>query len=34
MVEIREKYYYEFKKFCKPQQVIKLYQTEAEIRKK
>lgn len=34
MVEIREKYYYEFKKVLQPQQVIKLYQTEAEIRKK
>lgn len=34
MVEIREKYYYEFKKVLQPQQIIKLYQTEAEIRKK
>lgn len=34
MVEIREKYYYEFKKVLRPQQIIKLYQTEAEIRKK
>lgn len=34
MLSIREKYYEEFKKVITPQQIIKLYQTEAEIRKK
>jgi hypothetical protein len=34
LVEIREKYYKEFKTVLKPQQIIKLYQTEAELRKK
>ena len=31
---IREKYYREFRKVLEPQQIIKLYQTEAELRKK
>lgn len=34
LVQIREKYYHEFRKVIAPQQVIKLYQTEAELRKK
>jgi hypothetical protein len=34
LIEIREKYYKEFRTVLSPQQVIKLYQTEAEIRKK
>jgi Spy/CpxP family protein refolding chaperone len=34
MLEIREKYYYKFKSVLTPQQIIKLYQTEAEIRRK
>ena len=34
MIEIREKYYKEFRTILTPQQVIKLYQTEAELRKK
>jgi hypothetical protein len=34
MIAIREKYYSEFKKVLTPQQIIKLYQTEAEIRRK
>lgn len=34
LVQIREKYYHEFKQVLAPQQIIKLYQTEAELRKK
>jgi hypothetical protein len=34
LVEIREKYYTEFRTALTPQQTIKLYQTEAELRKK
>lgn len=34
MISIREKYYKEFRKVISPQQIIKLYQTEAELRKK
>jgi hypothetical protein len=34
LVVIREKYYHEFRKVLQPQEIIKLYQTEAEIRKK
>ncbi|MFA5326759.1 MAG: hypothetical protein WC384_03110 [Prolixibacteraceae bacterium] len=34
LIDIREKYYREFRKVLSPQQIIKLYQTEAEIRKK
>jgi hypothetical protein len=34
LVQIREKYYHEFRKVIAPQQIIKLYQTEAELRKK
>lgn len=34
LIDIREKYYPEFRKVISPQQIIKLYQTEAEIRKK
>lgn len=34
LILIREKYYHEFRKVIEPQQIIKLYQTEAEIRKK
>ncbi len=34
LLEIREKYYYKFKSVLTPQQIIKLYQTEAEIRRK
>jgi len=34
LINIREKYYKEFKTVLKPQQIIKLYQTEAELRKK
>lgn len=32
MLEVREKYYKEFKTVLSPQQIIKLYQTEAELR--
>ncbi len=32
MLEVREKYYKEFKSVLSPQQIIKLYQTEAELR--
>ena len=32
MLEVREKYYKEFKSVLTPQQIIKLYQTEAELR--
>ena len=34
IIEIREKYYKEFRTVLSPQQIILLYQTEAEIRKK
>lgn len=34
LIHIREKYYREFKTVITPQQIIKLYQTEAELRKK
>lgn len=34
LVSIREKYYHEFRQVLAPQQIIKLYQTEAELRKK
>jgi hypothetical protein len=34
LVNIREKYYMEFRTVISPQQIIKLYQTEAELRKK
>ena len=34
MVDLREKYYTRFKTVLSPQQIIKLYQTEAAIRRK
>jgi len=34
LIFIREKYYKEFRTVLTPQQIIKLYQTEAELRKK
>jgi len=34
LISIREKYYKEFKTILTPQQIIILYQTEAELRKK
>lgn len=34
LISIREKYYKEFRTILTPQQIIKLYQTEAEVRKK
>jgi hypothetical protein len=34
LIEIREKYYKEFRTVLSPQQIIRLYQTEAEMRKK
>jgi hypothetical protein len=34
LIFIREKYYKEFRTVIAPQQIIKLYQTEAELRKK
>lgn len=34
LISIREKYYKEFRTILTPQQIIKLYQTEAELRKK
>lgn len=34
LISIREKYYIEFRTIITPQQIIKLYQTEAELRKK
>ena len=34
LIEIREKYYKEFRTVLSPQQIIHLYQTEAEMRKK
>ena len=34
LISIREKYYIEFKSVLSPQKFIKLYQTEAELRRK
>lgn len=34
LIDIRERYYKAFKSVLTPQQIIKLYQTEAELRKK
>ena len=34
LIEIREKYYHKFKTVLTPQQIVKLYQTEAQIRQK
>lgn len=34
LIEIREKYYYKFESVLSPQQIVKLYQTEAAIRQK
>lgn len=34
LISIREKYYKEFRTVLSPQQIINLYQTEAELRKK
>lgn len=34
LISIREKYYKEFRTVITPQQIIKLYQTEVELRKK
>lgn len=34
LIALREKYYKEFRHVLSPQQIIKLYQTEAELRKK
>ena len=34
LISIRERYYKEFRSVLAPQQIIKLYQTEAELRKK
>lgn len=34
LIAVREKYYKEFRTVLSPQQIIKLYQTEAELRKK
>jgi len=34
LISIREKYYKEFRTVIAPQQIIKLYQTEDELRKK
>jgi hypothetical protein len=34
LLAIREKYYHEFKTVLRPQKIIKLYQTEAELRRK
>lgn len=34
LIQIREKYYKEFRTVITPQQIIKLYQTEADLRKK
>lgn len=34
LIAIREKYYKEFRTVLSPQQIIKLYQTEAELRRK
>ena len=34
LISIREKYYKEFRTVIAPQQIIKIYQTEAELRRK
>jgi hypothetical protein len=34
LIDIRERYYKEFRTVLTPQQIIRLYQTEAELRKK
>jgi hypothetical protein len=34
LIDLREKYYKEFRAMLSPQQIIKVYQTEAELRKK
>ena len=34
LISLREKYYKEFRAVLSPQQIIKVYQTEAELRKK
>lgn len=34
LITLREKYYNKFKTVLSPQQIIKLYQTEAEVRRK
>ncbi len=34
LISLREKYYKEFRAILSPQQIIKVYQTEAELRKK
>lgn len=34
ITDIREKYYYEFKKVLTPAQIIKVYQTEADMQRK
>jgi len=34
LISLREKYYTQFRAVISPQQIIKLYQTEAELRKK
>ena len=34
LIDIREKYYKEFRTVLAPQKIIKLYQTEAELRRK
>lgn len=34
LIAVREKYYREFRAVLSPQQIIKLYQTEAELRRK
>ena len=34
LIDIRENYYYRFKTVLTPQQIVKLYRTEAAIRQK
>lgn len=34
LIDLREKYYYQFRKMLTPKQIIRIYQTEAEIRRK
>ena len=34
LIDIREKYYHKFKTVLTPQQIVRLYQTEAQIRQK
>lgn len=34
MTDIRQKYYYEFKKVISPNQIIRMYQSEADIQRK